>query len=145
MIAIDGSGLKQTQWHELVLRFAIGGAITVITGLIVKLFGPSVGGLFLAFPAIFPASVTLVAKHEEEKKAKAGMHGHRRAMQAAALNAAGATLGSVGLLAFAVVNSALIDRHPGLAFGGATASWVAGAAISWFCWKRIHRFSRWRN
>jgi hypothetical protein len=30
--------------------------------------GPRVGGLFLAFPAIFPASATLVEKHEKQKK-----------------------------------------------------------------------------
>ena len=47
MIEIDSSGLKQTRWHEFLLRFAIGGAITVIAGLIAKRWGPAVGGLFL--------------------------------------------------------------------------------------------------
>lgn len=139
MIGIDGSEWKQTRLREYLLRFVIGGAITVIAGLIAKRFGPAVGGLFLAFPAIFPASVTLVEKHEEEKKAKAGVHGHRRGLEAAAVNAAGATLGSVGLLAFAAATAALIRRHPGLALGAATAAWIVGAALAWLCWKRIHK------
>lgn len=139
MIDIDPSVLKQTQWHEYAVRFLIGGAITVIAGLIAKRFGPAVGGLFLAFPAIFPASITLVAKHEEEKKAKAGLHGHRRGLEAAAVNAAGATLGSIGLLAFAAANAALLERHLALAFCAATAAWVGSAALSWLCWKRVHK------
>lgn len=139
MIRIDGSGLKQTQAHEYILRFVIGGAITVTAGLIAKGFGPAVGGLFLAFPAIFPASATLVAKHEEEKKSNSGMRARRRGVEAAAVNAAGATLGSIGLLAFALVNRALIERHPVIAFGAAAAVWMAGAALAWVGWRRIRR------
>ena len=45
------------------------------TGIIAKKFGPGMGGLFLAFPAIFPARATLVEKHEKEKKQQAGMEG----------------------------------------------------------------------
>ena len=36
-------------------------------------WGPGIGGLFLAFPAIFPASATLVEKHEKQKKNRAGI------------------------------------------------------------------------
>ena len=39
---------------------------------------PVVGGLFLAFPAIFPASATLIEKHGRERKEKAGLAGARR-------------------------------------------------------------------
>jgi hypothetical protein len=56
-------------------RFVFGGLITVATGIIAKKFGPGMGGLFLAFPAIFPASATLVEKHEKEEKQQAGMEG----------------------------------------------------------------------
>jgi hypothetical protein len=52
----------------------LGGAITVIAGLIAAHFG----GLFLAFPAIFPASATLIEKHARERKRKAGLRGTRR-------------------------------------------------------------------
>ena len=140
MIQIDPSGWKQTRWHELALRFLIGGAITVAAGLIAKSFGPVIGGLFLAFPAIFPASATLVAKHEDQKKAKAGLHGHTRGLEAAALTAIGAALGCTGLAAFAATNWAVLPRHkPLVSFAIATAVWFAGACLAWFCWKRIHK------
>ena len=49
--------------------------MTVLAGVIAKKFGPVVGGLFLAFPAIFPASATLIEKHERERKERKGLKG----------------------------------------------------------------------
>ena len=49
--------------------------MTVVAGLIAARFGPVIGGLFLAFPAIFPASATLIEKHVRERKEKAGLPG----------------------------------------------------------------------
>ena len=72
-ISFDFSALKRTRWYEYALRFFFGGAVTVAAGLIAKHYGPVFGGLFLAFPAIFPASATLVEKHETEKKRRAGI------------------------------------------------------------------------
>ena len=69
-VRIDVSALGEIQWYEYGLRFLFGGAITVGAGLIAKRWGPELGGLFLAFPAIFPASATLVEKIEKEKKPK---------------------------------------------------------------------------
>src|SRR5579862_4336148 len=97
MIKIQPSAMRETQFHEYAIRFLLGGGITLVAGLIAKGFGPEVGGLFLAFPAILPASVTLVAKHEKEKKAESGLGGHRRGTAAAAVDAAGTVLGSLGL------------------------------------------------
>jgi hypothetical protein len=54
IVKVDPSGLKQTRWHEYALRFAAGGITTVIAGVIAQKWGPAIGGLFLAFPAIFP-------------------------------------------------------------------------------------------
>jgi hypothetical protein len=84
--SFDLGALAKTKWYEYLVRFAFGGAITVIAGILAKHFGPVLGGLFLAFPAIFPASATLVAKHETEKKQqKAGITTSSRGRQAAAL------------------------------------------------------------
>ena len=69
------SALRRTSRREYLLRFALGGTTTVVAGLIAAAFGPVVGGLFLAFPAIFPASATLVEKHVRERKEKAGLPG----------------------------------------------------------------------
>jgi uncharacterized protein DUF3147 len=72
-ISLDLSALGKTKWYEYALRFAFGGAITVAAGLIANKWGPGVGGLFLAFPAIFPASATLVEKHEKQEKQQHGL------------------------------------------------------------------------
>jgi len=52
--------------------------VTAVAGIIANKFGPAIGGLFLAFPAIFPASATLIEKHEKEKKEKQGFEGATR-------------------------------------------------------------------
>lgn len=60
-------------------------------------YGPSVGGLFLALPAVFCASATLIEKHEIRRKREAGVAGKRRRQLAAAVDAAGAALGMLAL------------------------------------------------
>jgi hypothetical protein len=96
IVRLKFSALRETRWYEFLIRFALGGTMTVIAGLIASRFGPVVGGLFLAFPAIFPASATLIEKHAREHKQRAGLAGARRGKEAAALDAAGATLGVSG-------------------------------------------------
>ena len=94
-------------------------------------FGPVIGGLFLAFPAIFPASATLIEKHVRERKEKAGLPGARRGKEAAALDAAGAALGSFGLVAFGLVIWVIIVQSPAWALVLASASWLAVAVLAW--------------
>jgi hypothetical protein len=102
MISVNFSAVRQTKWFEYATRFVFGGLITVATGMIAKKYGPSVGGLFLAFPAIFPASLSLVDKHTREKKERLGLNGKNRGRAAAALDARGSAKGTLGLLAFAL-------------------------------------------
>ena len=99
-IRFSPSSLREGRWYEYLIRFALGGAVTVFTGLISSRYGPSVGGLFLALPAIFCASATLIEKHEIRRKREAGFVGERRGQGAAALDAAGAALGALGMLGF---------------------------------------------
>ena len=75
IVQLNPSALRETHWYEYLIRFALGGAMTVVAGLIAARFGPVVGGLFLAFPAIFPASATLIEKHVRQRKEKAGFPG----------------------------------------------------------------------
>ena len=49
-IRFSSSSLKAGRWYEYPVRFALGGAATVFTGLISSRYGASVGGLFLPFP-----------------------------------------------------------------------------------------------
>lgn len=143
MIKIEPSAIRETQFHGYAIRFLPGGGITVIAGLIAKAFGPAVGGLFLAFPAILPASVTLVAKHEKEKKNESGLRGHQRGRAAAAVDAAGTVLGSFGLAIFAVINWRLLPSHStALVLATATLAWFIAASAAWLTWKRRHRLFR---
>jgi hypothetical protein len=140
LIKIDPSGLRQTKWHEYALRFVAGGIITVIAGLIARKWGPGIGGLFLAFPAIFPAGATLIEKHERQRKQKKGLHGRERGTDAAAIDAIGAAMGSIGLMAFAGICWWLIPRYPApLALGGGTVSWLVVSFGIWFIRQRRRR------
>jgi hypothetical protein len=129
-IQIELSALRQTRWHEYLIRFVLGGLATVGTGAIASLFGPETGGVFLAFPAIFCASTTLIEKHERERKEKAGLRGTRRGKEAAALEAAGAALGSIGLLIFGAAIW-LLDRSSWLALLVASAAWFVTSVLLW--------------
>jgi hypothetical protein len=99
--------------------------------------GPGFGGLFLAFPAILVSSVTLVQKHEREGKQQKGMSGEVRGRQAAGADAAGAAMGSIGLIAFAVCVWKFLPNHNlWFVIGGATLAWAVVCAIAWYFWKR---------
>jgi hypothetical protein len=131
IVQFNRSALRQTRWYEYLVRFVLGAGMTVATGLVAARFGPVVGGLFLAFPAIFPASATLVEKHVRERKERVGLSGSRRGKEAAALDAVGAALGSFGLAAFGLVIWLLIERSPLLALILATVAWLAIAVLAW--------------
>ena len=97
------SALKESRWYEYGARFALGGMTTLIAGVISDRFGPETGGLFLAFPAIFCASATLIETHERKRKKEHGVDGYRRGTDAAALDASGAALGGIGLAGFGLI------------------------------------------
>jgi hypothetical protein len=108
---------------------------------IARKWGPEIGGLFLAFPTIFPASATLIEKHERERKQKGGLHGQARGTDAAAIDALGAAMGSVGLMAFAGICWWLIPKYPApLALGGATVAWLLVSFSIWIIRQRRRRF-----
>ncbi len=131
-VSLDFSAFGRTRWYEYVVRFLFGGAITVIAGLLAKHFGPAFGGLFLAFPAIFPASATLVEKHEKEKKQRAGIVQTKRGRQAAAVDAAGAAMGSLGLVIFAfTIWKSLPLWHAWAVLLCATAGWLVTSFALW--------------
>jgi Protein of unknown function (DUF3147) len=131
-IKFDVSALRRTRWYEYALRLFFGGCVTVAAGWIAKRYGPVFGGLFLAFPAIFPASATLVQKHETEKKREAGVIDNDRGRKAAALDARGAALGCVALACFAAVVWRVLPRwNAGVSLTAALAVWLAIALLAW--------------
>ena len=137
-IEIEPLALGKTRWYEFAVRFLFGGLITAVAGIIAKKFGPGVGGLFLAFPAIFPASATLIEKHEKQKKERAGLHGSARGRKAASVDAAGASIGSLALLVFALlVRRFLPDHSDWLVLTVSTGIWLAVSLLLWQIRKRM--------
>ena len=137
-IKVDPSVLGQTKWHEYAIRFLFGGLITAAAGIIANKFGPGIGGLFLAFPAIFPASATLIEKHEKQKKEKEGLDGSLRGREAASIDAAGSAMGSIGLLVFASVVWQFVPRYnTWVVLTGATVAWLAASVLIWQVRKRV--------
>jgi hypothetical protein len=131
-IEANFSSLKQTTLREHVVRFVLGGAVTVAAGLIARHWGPVIGGLFLAFPAIFPAGATLIEQHEVKKKREIERDGRRRGREAAALDALGAALGAMGLVAFAVVLWRFLPGHSSwAALGLAVPAWASVSGLLW--------------
>lgn len=128
IIRANPGRLKSVSWKSYALRFAFGGLVTAIAGVIAKVFGPVVAGLFLAFPAILPASLTLIA--------------HKEGAKAAGAEACGAVLGCLGMLAFAgLVWAAMAHAAGWLVLCAAGLSWLAVSVAAWlaFRWLRHHR------
>lgn len=137
IVKVSFSSLRDSHWYEYIVRFLLGGAAAVTTGLIGNRYGPAVGGLFLALPAIFCASATLIESHEVRRKREAGLSGQRRGQEAAALDAAGAALGSVGMMGFALAVSLLAERLAALALTVATIAWCVICVAAWWAWRRV--------
>lgn len=142
VIKLNFGALRRTGWHEYLTRFALGGAITAMTGWLAQRYGPVVGGLFLAFPAIFPASATLVEKHERQKKREAGIRCTARGRLAAALDARGAAMGAVGGMAFAAVAWKLFaEKGVLLTLSLALLTWIALSSLLWYI-RKHHPWAR---
>jgi Protein of unknown function (DUF3147) len=135
------SALGESRWYEYLVRFVLGGLTTVVAGVVADLYGPQMGGLFLAFPAIFCASATLIEKHERQRKKERGVAGQRRGTDAAALDASGAALGGIGLAAFALVVWLLAPEYGLASLVIGSIAWIL---VSVTCWRlrRVIRHSR---
>jgi len=132
------SALKATKPHEYAIRFLFGGLVTVLAGVIAKHYGPAIGGLFLAFPAIFPATSTLLETHEKQKKQRAGFDGTNSGRKVAAVDAAGTSMGAIGLLAFALIVWHYLPSHsPYLVLPAAGAAWLILSVLLWAIRKRL--------
>lgn len=141
-IHLSLSSLSNSRWYEYLIRFALGGAITILTGIIGSVWGASIGGLFLALPAIFCASATLIEGHEVRRKRDAGVKGIRRGREAAALDAARAALGSIAMIGFAATFLAVSSYGALAAFGGASIVWILIAASAWHLRWMLKRWQR---
>jgi len=138
LLRLQFDSLKATKASEYVWRFVFGGVVTVVASLMAHWFGPVVGGLFLAFPGIFPAGVSLVEKHKMQREAKEGKHGRRSAAAEASVEAAGASVGAIGLAAFAVVVWRGVPSHSLAAvLCCAFAAWMVVGWLFWWARERL--------
>lgn len=92
------------------IRFGFGAAISVVAAIVSLLLGPVAGGVFLAFPAILPATLTLLERD--------------KGPVAAVADARGATIGALGLIVFAATVVTLQHRTPTVA--AIAAAFAAG-------------------
>jgi hypothetical protein len=118
-VGVKLENFKEADAREYAVRFAFGAAIAVIAGVVTLLLGPRAGGLFLAFPAILPASLTLIERHDGNREARADV--------------VGAILGSAGMLAFAIVAYFALPRmHPAATLGLALLAWAVVSTALFF-------------
>jgi uncharacterized membrane protein YfcA len=140
-IGIQAAALRHTHWYGHVLRFVLGGAVTVAAGLVAKAFGPAVGGFLLAFPAILPAALILLYRSQNEQAHPPGRGARGR--RAALLASVGAATGSLGLIGFALVVWAALGHAPtAFVLVAATAAWGVVAVSAWLGRKQLWRFMR---
>ena len=99
-IELQPGKLGEIKWHELAIRFAFGAAASLVAGVVAILFGARAGGVWLAFPAILPAGLTLLERKEDRGAAERDVRG--------------AVLGAVGMVAFAVAVYLGVPRVGGL-------------------------------
>ena len=130
--------LRETTPMEYARHFAAGGFVTVAASLIAQRYGPVIGGLFLAFPGIFPPSISLVAKHKREREAAQGFVGVRSAQAEASVEAAGASAGAAGLGAFGLVLWKGLPGHPlALVLLVAAAAWAMVSYAMWWLREKL--------
>lgn len=132
------SSLRETTPMEYATRFLFGGAVTVVASIIAEHYGPVIGGLFLAFPGIFPPGISLTEKHKIKRECEAGQQGKLAARGEAAVEATGASCGALGLAAFAVALWKCVQPHglvPALVCAG--AAWTAASWSVWWLRERM--------
>jgi hypothetical protein len=118
LISADSAKLSKVRLGELAVRFGFGVAISLVAGIISLAFGATAGGMFLAFPAILPASLTLIEKKEGPK---AAIHDFD-----------GAILGAGALGAFALVASVGLRRFSAaFVLPAALATWLGASLIAY--------------
>lgn len=91
LMAIDMSQLRDIRWQDLAIRFAFGAVISVIAGIVGLNIGERIGGILLAFPAILPATLTLIDKRQGKERSFHDLQG--------------TVAGAFGLVGFGIVAS----------------------------------------
>jgi hypothetical protein len=138
LIGINIAKLREGKPSEYLTRFLFGGSVTVLAALIARHYGPVIGGLFLAFPGIFAPGLSMTETHAIERKAQGGANGTLFARAEASVEAAGASIGALGLAAFALVLWIGLPAHSlTLVLPLAGAVWLAVSVLLWWLRKKL--------
>src|SRR3954451_677704 len=106
--------VRDLRVRDTVVRFTFGAITSAVAGSLSILFSPIVGGVFLAFPAILAASLTLIAEEEDIEESRE--------------DARGATVGALALGAFAGVGVLTLTAIAWpLALAAASGGWAVVA------------------
>jgi hypothetical protein len=121
--AIGLDRIRHVKLRDLGYRFLAGALTSAAAGAITLAFGARAGGIFLAFPAILAASLTLIEQQDDSAEARE--------------DARGAVLGGCAMAAFAAVGALLLGHLSGaLVLLAAAGAWAAvallGYLIAWF-------------
>ncbi|MBO0708767.1 MAG: DUF3147 family protein [Candidatus Dormibacteraeota bacterium] len=113
---VEGRSLRSIRPCEYVIRFTFGAAVALVAAVVGEVAGLHAGGLLLAFPAILPATLALIEKKEDRRRARE--------------DDIGTVAGGVGMVAFALVGWLVLTRVN--AGGPATlgAAFLAWAVVS---------------
>ncbi len=107
---------KDAPLRDLVVRFGFGFVVSAVAGVIAMTLGARAGGIMLGFPAILPATLTLIEKKQSEQDAE-----H---------DDIGAILGAAALIVFAIVGWQLFPRIAAAgALAAAAAAWLVAALV----------------
>jgi hypothetical protein len=117
-IRVEPDRLRQTTPKEYATRFLFGGTISAVINVLARAAGPVTAGLFLAIPAVLPASLTLIESKEGKRPAGRG--------------AFGAAIGSIGLMAFALIVWTFATRAPAwIVLVPAALAWIVVSTVVW--------------
>jgi nicotinamide-nucleotide amidase len=116
-IRVEPEKLFSINAKEYLIRFGFGFLISVVAAVIGQTAGPKVGGLFLAFPAILPATLTLVQRNDGIGQALSDIRG--------------ATLGAIGMVAFAVIMVVAVRATPVVGLIAALLGWVVVSGLAY--------------
>lgn len=124
---LDIGALRKVPVRDMAIRFAFGAAISVVAGVISIGAGPRFGGMFLAFPAILPATLSLLEKEASERQADHDDDG--------------AVLGAASLAVFAGLGHWLFPTSgAAIALVAAAAGWLASALLLYLVARQVLRY-----
>ncbi len=109
-VRLDRRKLAAIRPREYLIRFIFGAAVSSVAAVATVVAGPRFGGMFLAFPAILPATLTLLEKKEGLPQAVSDLRG--------------ATLGAIGMIGFATIGGSTMLPAAGLRLLAALAGWA---------------------